>query len=91
MFLTNLLEEGKHASLRDVFYMVKRTIPNTKINLVDEQTETDKAIEDLELITEFSREQLDITPGRFELDIDRAMGAWFWDKRKVKSEISCKQ
>ncbi|MBS3150506.1 DNA topoisomerase IV subunit A [Candidatus Woesearchaeota archaeon] len=54
----NLLEEGKHASLRDVFYMVKRTIPNTKINLVDEQTETDKAIEDLELITEFSREQL---------------------------------
>ncbi|MFH1209566.1 MAG: DNA topoisomerase IV subunit A [archaeon] len=54
----NLLEEGKHASLRDVFYMAKRTIPSTKINLVDDQVETDKAIEDLELITEFSREQL---------------------------------
>ncbi|MBL7147787.1 MAG: DNA topoisomerase IV subunit A [Nanoarchaeota archaeon] len=54
----NLLEEGKHASLRDVFYMAKRTIPNTKINLVDDQTETDKSLEDLELITEFSREQL---------------------------------
>ncbi len=53
-----LLETGKHASLRDVFYMAKRTIPNTKINIVDDQTETDKAIEDLELITDFSREQL---------------------------------
>ncbi len=54
----DLLETGKHASLRDVFYMAKRTIPGTKINIVDDQTETDKAIEDLELITEFSREQL---------------------------------
>ncbi|MCD4666312.1 DNA topoisomerase IV subunit A [archaeon] len=54
----NLLEEGKHASLRDVFYMAKRTIPNTKVNLVDEQKETDKSIEDLELITNLSREQM---------------------------------
>ena len=28
--------------------MAKRTIPNTKINIVDEQKETDKVIEDLE-------------------------------------------
>ena len=60
----NLLEAGKHASLRDVFYMAKRTIPKTKINLVDEQTETDKAIEDLELVTEFSREQLNINSNK---------------------------
>jgi len=60
----NLLEAGKHASLRDVFYMAKRTIPKTKINLVDEQTETDKAIEDLELVTEFSREQLNINANK---------------------------
>src|SRR5512139_3576618 len=46
----NLLEDAKHASLRDVFYMVKRTIPNTKTNIVDEQTESDDAIEDLELL-----------------------------------------
>ncbi len=50
-----LLELGKHASLRDVFYMVKRTIPNTKTNVVDEQTESDDAIEDLELLTGESR------------------------------------
>lgn len=53
-----LLDVNKHASLRDVFYMAKRTIPGTKINIVDEQKESDKAIEDLELITGFSRETL---------------------------------
>jgi len=60
----NLLEVDKHASLRDVFYMVKRTIPNTKINVVDEQKETDKAIEDLELITEFPRECLHVNANK---------------------------
>lgn len=59
-----LLDEQKHASLRDVFYMAKRTIPSTNINIVDEQTETDKAIEDMELITEFSREQLNINANK---------------------------
>ncbi len=59
-----LIEVGKHASLRDVFYMAKRTIPNTKINIVDEQKETDKAIEDLELITELSREQLNMNANK---------------------------
>lgn len=53
-----LLDVNKHASLRDVFYMAKRTIPGTKINVVDEQKESDKAIEDLEIITGFSRENL---------------------------------
>lgn len=60
----NLLDVDKHASLRDVFYMAKRTIPNSKINLVDEQTESDKAIEDLELITDESREQLHINANK---------------------------
>src|SRR3989338_4031561 len=59
-----LIEVGKHASLRDVFYMAKRTIPNTRINIVDEQKETDKAIEDLELITDFSREQLNMNANK---------------------------
>lgn len=59
-----LLNIGKHASLRDVYYMVKRTIPNTKTDVVDEQTESDKAIEDLELLSEFSREQLHINANK---------------------------
>ena len=60
----NLLEVGKHASLRDVFYMAKRTIPNTKTNVVDDQKESDKAIEDLELITDFSRENLHVNANK---------------------------
>ena len=59
-----LLKGKKHASLRDVFYMAKRTIPNTKTNLVDEQTESDHAIEDLELITKFPRETLNINANK---------------------------
>ncbi len=59
-----LLDSGKHSSLRDVFYMVKRTIPGTSTNLVDEQTESDKAIEDLEVITELSREQMHVNANK---------------------------
>ncbi|MGV8087302.1 MAG: DNA topoisomerase IV subunit A [Candidatus Woesearchaeota archaeon] len=60
----SLLDVQKHASLRDVFYMAKRTIPNTKINIVDEQKESDKVIEDLELITGFSRENLNVNANK---------------------------
>ncbi len=59
-----LLGSGKHSSLRDVFYMVKKTIPGTKVNLVDEQTESDKAIEDLEVMTGLSREQLNVNANK---------------------------
>ncbi|MBI4016645.1 MAG: DNA topoisomerase IV subunit A [Candidatus Aenigmarchaeota archaeon] len=60
----DLLEVGKHASLRDVFYMAKRTIPNSKINVVDDQPETDDAIEDLEIVTGFPRELLNINANK---------------------------
>lgn len=59
-----LLNVGKHLSLREVFYRIKRTIPNTNINIVDEQIESNKAIEDLELITGCSREQLHINANK---------------------------
>ena len=60
----SLLKEEKHASLRDVFYMSKRTIPGTQVNVVDEQTESDTVIEDLELVTANSREQLNINANK---------------------------
>lgn len=60
----SLLDVTKHASLRDVFYMAKRTIPNTKTNVVDDQKESDKAIEDLELITGYAREQLHVNANK---------------------------
>lgn len=59
-----LLEVGKHLSLREVFYRIKRTIPGTNTNIVDEQEESNKAIEDLELITGCSRENLHINANK---------------------------
>lgn len=59
-----LLDSGKHEHLRGVFYMVKRTLPGTNVNIVDDQTESDKAIEDLEVITGLSREQLHVSANK---------------------------
>jgi|SRR3989344_534745 len=59
-----LLETGKHEHLRGVFYITKRTIPNTNINLVDDQIESDKIIEDLEVITGLSREELHVSANK---------------------------
>jgi DNA topoisomerase-6 subunit A len=59
-----LLDVKKHVSLREVYYRIKRTIPGSNINIVDDQTESNKAIEDLELITGSSREQLHINANK---------------------------
>src|SRR3989338_8232260 len=59
-----LLASGKHEHLRGVFYMAKRTIPGTNVNIVDEQTESDKAIEDLEVISGLSREELHVSANK---------------------------
>jgi len=59
-----LLNVNKHLSLREVFYTIRRTIPGTNIDVVDEQSESNKAIEDLELITGISREQLHINANK---------------------------
>ncbi len=59
-----LLDVEKHLSLREAFYRMKRTLPNSNINLVDEQEESNAAIEDLELITKSSREFLHINANK---------------------------
>jgi len=59
-----LIDADKNASLRDVFYMAKRTIPNTKTNIVDDQPESDNAVEDLEVLTSLPREQLHINANK---------------------------
>lgn len=59
-----LLDVSKHLSLREVYYRIKRTLPNSNINVVDEQEESNKAIEDVELITGCSREQLHINANK---------------------------
>jgi DNA topoisomerase-6 subunit A len=59
-----LIEVNKHLSLREAFYRMKRTLPDSQINLVDEQVESNQAIEDLELISDASREQLHINANK---------------------------
>lgn len=59
-----LVDVNKHLSLREAFYRMKRTLPNSNINLVDEQEESNAAIEDLELIAESPREQLHINANK---------------------------
>ncbi len=59
-----LVDVNKHISLREAFYRMKRTLPNSNINLVDEQEESNAAIEDLELIAESPREQLHINANK---------------------------
>jgi len=59
-----LIDVNKHLSLREAFYRMKRTLPDSNINLVDEQTESNDAIEDLELISSSSREQLHINANK---------------------------
>jgi DNA topoisomerase-6 subunit A len=59
-----LIDVNKHLSLREAFYRMKRTLPGSNINLVDEQTESNDAIEDLELVSNSSREQLHINANK---------------------------
>ena len=59
-----LIDVEKHLSLRETFYRMKRTLPGSNINLVDEQEESNAAIEDLELITGASRELLHINANK---------------------------
>ncbi len=59
-----LIRSGLHTGLRDIFYQIKHTIPGTNIELVSVQEETNKAIEDLELITDLTREELHINANK---------------------------
>ena len=59
-----LLSTDKHDNLRAVFYGIKRTIPGTNVNLVDEQSESDDIVEDLEVITGLAREQLHVNANK---------------------------
>ncbi len=53
-----LLKEDLHCSLRDMFYALKRTLPNSNENTFDEQQESDPCIVDLEVAMGALREEL---------------------------------
>ncbi len=53
-----LIATGKTTSIRDLYYMTKHTIGETKENTFDDQTESDPIIEDLEVGIDALREEL---------------------------------
>lgn len=57
-FCRQLLKDNLHTSQRDMYYALKRTIPGTNENTVEDQTETDPIIIDLETSRDVLREEL---------------------------------
>ena len=53
-----LVDEGITTSLRDMYYALKRTIPGTKENTVEEQSESDPIVVDIETMLDVLREEL---------------------------------
>ena len=53
-----LIDEGKTTSLRGLFYMLKHTIEGTREDTFDDQNESDKSIEDIEVTVNALREEL---------------------------------
>lgn len=60
-FCKQLVDEGIHTSLRDMFYNLKRTLPDSKENTFDEQKESDPIVVDLEVALDVLREQLHLS------------------------------
>ncbi len=54
----DLLDQNLTATLRDLYYAKKRTIPGTKEDTIDEQKESDLAIVDFEVALDTFREKL---------------------------------
>ena len=52
------IKHNKYPTIRDVFYDAKHTIPGTDIDTVNDQSESDNIIEDLEVMLGASREEM---------------------------------
>ncbi|MFQ5601320.1 MAG: DNA topoisomerase IV subunit A [Candidatus Krumholzibacteriia bacterium] len=55
-----LLAAGKTTSIRDLYYITKHTIGNTRQNTFEEQEESDPIIEDLEVTIDSLREEMNL-------------------------------
>ena len=60
-FSKDLLNEKIHTSLRDMYYNLKRTLPNSNENTFNEQSESDPIVVDLEVTLDILREQMHLS------------------------------
>ncbi len=63
-FCKELIGEGVHANLREMFYSLKHTVGGTKENTFDEQRESDPIVVDLEVALDILREQMHVNADR---------------------------
>ncbi len=59
-----LVDSGKTTSIRDLYYITKHTIGDTRQNTFEEQDESDPIIEDLEVALDALREELHLFASR---------------------------
>ena len=59
-----LIDSGKTTSIRDLYYVTKHTIGDTRQNTFEEQDESDPIIEDLEVTLDSLREELHLFAAR---------------------------
>src|SRR5688572_31968016 len=59
-----LIDSGKTTSIRDLYYVTKHTIGDTKHNTFEDQDESDPIIEDLEVTVDALREELHLFADR---------------------------
>src|SRR4030043_357709 len=59
-----IIDQGVTISIRDLYYALKRTIPETKENTFEEQEESDPILEDLEATLNTLRERLHLKADR---------------------------
>lgn len=63
-FCKSLIDEKIHTSIRDMYYNLKRTLPDTNENTFEEQSESDPIIVDIEVALDMLRENLHLTTDR---------------------------
>ncbi|MGD2247618.1 MAG: DNA topoisomerase IV subunit A [Candidatus Methanofastidiosia archaeon] len=63
-YCKRLVEEGKHAGIRELYYALKHTIEGGRQNTFDDQTESNAITEDIEVSLDLLREQLNLTADR---------------------------
>lgn len=63
-FCKDIVDENIHASIRDMYYNLKHTIPGSDENTFEEQAESDPLIVDLETTIDVLREQLHLLADR---------------------------
>jgi DNA topoisomerase-6 subunit A len=59
-----IIDQGVTTSIRDLYYVLKRTIPGTRENTFEEQNESDPVIEDVEAMLNTLREKLHLKADR---------------------------